>query len=227
MSKVSYGQEKHISISKKHYQRYLTLFGLCSIINLREFGIFVKKYNLTVETDIVTDPLSALKKIDNSYSGAILDLKSDTDHEGGNKIVRRLHDLSISVPVIFVTRHLDRVKEDPLIIRKRSRNADTYESDLLFLQGWLKTESNPAEIAQTYTALIRWNRSLRHSVCEIHHSDAHGDLLRFSVCLFACVDTPSDFFYFTDFGKPCEFVIYRHLVPVNRCNDVCCLFLII
>ena len=96
---------------------------------------FNKKYNLTVETDIVTDPLSALEKIDNSYSGAILDMKSDNDREGGNKIVRRLHDLSISVPVIFVTGHLDRVKEDPLIIRKRSRNADTYESDLLFLQG--------------------------------------------------------------------------------------------
>ncbi len=116
---------------------------------------FNKKYNLTVETDIVTDPLSALEKIDNSYSGAILDMKSDNDHESGNTIVRRLHDLSISVPVIFVTRHLDMVKEDPLIIRKRSRDADSYESDLLFLQEWLKTESSPAEIAQTYTALIR------------------------------------------------------------------------
>ena len=116
---------------------------------------FNKKYNLTVETDIVTDPLSALEKIDNSYSGAILDMKSDNDHEGGNTIVRRLHDLSISVPVIFVTGHLDMVQEDPLIIRKRSRNADSYESDLLFLQEWLKTESSPAEIAQTYTALVR------------------------------------------------------------------------
>ena len=116
---------------------------------------FNKKYNLTVETDIVTDPLSALEKIDNSYSGAILDMKSDNDHEGGNTIVRRLHDLSISVPVIFVTGHLDMVKEDPLIIRKRSRDADSYESDLLFLQEWLKTESSPAEIAQTYTALVR------------------------------------------------------------------------
>ena len=43
---------------------------------------FNKKYNLTVETDIVTDPLGALEKIDNSYSGAILDMKSDNDHEG-------------------------------------------------------------------------------------------------------------------------------------------------
>ena len=114
-----------------------------------------EKYDLTVETDIVTDPLSALEKIDNSYSGAILDMKSDNDHEGENKIVRRLHDLSISVPVIFVTGHLDMVKEDPLIIRKRGRDTDTYESDLLFLQEWLKTESSPEEIAQTYTALIR------------------------------------------------------------------------
>ena len=116
---------------------------------------FNEKYDLTVETDIVENTWSALDKIDNSYSGAILDMKSDNDHEGGNKIVRRLHDLSISVPVIFVTGHLDMVEEDPLIIRKRDHDDDTYESDLLFLQEWLKTESSPTEIAQTYTALIR------------------------------------------------------------------------
>ena len=116
---------------------------------------FNEKYDLTVETDIVENTSSALDKIDNSYSGAILDMKSDNDHEGGNKIVRRLHDLSISVPVIFVTGHLDMVEEDPLIIRKRSRNADTYESDLLFLQEWHKTEPSTSETAQTYTALIR------------------------------------------------------------------------
>lgn len=118
-------------------------------------GDFNKKYDLTVETDIVTDTSSALEKIDNSYSGVITDMQSDNDPEGGNKIVRRLHDLSISVPVIFVTGHLDMVKEDPLIIRKRSRDTDTYESDLLFLQEWLKTQPSPTEIAQTYTALIR------------------------------------------------------------------------
>ena len=136
--------------------------------------VFNEKYDLTVETDIVTDPLSALEKIDDSYSGAILDMKSDNDHEGGNKIVRRLHDLSISVPVIFVTGHLDRVKEDPLIIRKRRHDADTYESDLLFLQEWLKTEPNAAETAQAYTALIQesegwwigWILEVRGVICQ-------------------------------------------------------------
>ena len=118
-------------------------------------GAFNKKYDLTVETDIVTDPLSALEKIDNSYSGVITDIKSDNDPEGGNKIVRWLHDSSMNVPVIVVTGHLDMVKEDPLIIRKRSRDTATYESDLLFLQEWLKTQPSPTEIAQTYTALIR------------------------------------------------------------------------
>ena len=35
---------------------------------------FNEKYDLTVETDIVTDTSSALEKIDNSYSGVITDI---------------------------------------------------------------------------------------------------------------------------------------------------------
>jgi CheY-like chemotaxis protein len=116
---------------------------------------FNEKYNLTVETDIVTDPLSALKKIDNSYNGAIIDLKLGDDYQGGNEIVRRLHDLSINVPVIFATAYLDLVEDHPLIIKKRSRDAESYESDILCLQEWYKTEPSPAETAQTYTALVR------------------------------------------------------------------------
>ena len=117
--------------------------------------VFNEKYDLTVETDIVTDASSALEKIDNSYSGVITDMKSDNDTEGGNKIVRWLHDSSINVPVIVVTGYPDLVVENPLIIKKRSRNHGSYESDLLLF--WERYSAGLAleNAVQTYTALIR------------------------------------------------------------------------
>ena len=114
-----------------------------------------EKHDLTVEPDIAADTLSALDKIDNSYNGAIIDMKLGNDHEGGNEIVRQLHDLSISVPVIFVTAYLDLVEKHPLIIHKRSRDTDTYESDLLLFWERYNTELDRKETTQTYTALIR------------------------------------------------------------------------
>ena len=114
-----------------------------------------EKYDLTVETDIVEDTWSALDKIDNSYSGTIIDMKLGDDPDGGNKIVRELANLSIEVPVICVTSYYDLIERHSLIIRERSRDEDSYESDLLRFQEWYKTESSPAETAQTYTALIR------------------------------------------------------------------------
>ena len=116
---------------------------------------FNDKYDLTVETDIVTDTSSALEKIDNSYSGVITDMKSDNDTEGGNKIVRWLHDSSINVPVIVVTSYPDLVVENPLIIKKRSRNHGSYESDLLLLWERYSAELALENAVQTYTALIR------------------------------------------------------------------------
>ena len=117
--------------------------------------VFNEKHDLTVEPDIAADTLSALDKIDNSYNGAIIDMKLGNDHEGGNEIVRQLHDLSISVPVIFVTAYLDLVEKHPLIIHKRSRDTDTYESDLLLFWERYNTELDRKETTQTYTALIR------------------------------------------------------------------------
>ena len=118
-------------------------------------NVFNENHNLNVELDIATDTPSALEKIDNSYDGVIIDMRLGNDHQGGNEVVRRLHDLSISVPVIFVTAYLDLVVEDPLIIKKRSRGVDTYESDLLLFKEWHSAELVTKETAQTYTALIR------------------------------------------------------------------------
>ena len=136
--------------------------------------VFNEKYDLTVETDIAEDTSCALDKIDDSCDGIIIDMKSGNNHEDGNEIVRRLHDLSISVPVIFVTAYLDLVEEDPLIIKKRSRDADTYESDLLLFQERFNAELDAKETTQTYTALIRqseewwigWIQEVRGVTCQ-------------------------------------------------------------
>ena len=117
--------------------------------------VFNEKYDLIVEPDIAENTSNALDKIDDSYDGTIIDMKLGDDHEGGNEIVRRLHDLSIGVPVIFVTAYLDLVEENPLIIKKRSRDEETYESDLLLLQERYNAELTPEEATQIYTALIR------------------------------------------------------------------------
>ena len=116
---------------------------------------FNEKYDLTVETDIVTDTSSALEKIDNSYSGVITDMQSDNDPESGNKIVHWLHDSSINVPVIVVTGNPNLVAEDPLIIKKRSRDDGSYESDLLLLWERCNAGLTLENATQTYTALIQ------------------------------------------------------------------------
>ena len=137
-------------------------------------GVFNEKYDLTVESDIAEDTSSALEKMNNSYYGAIIDMKLGNDHEGGNEVVRQFHDLSINVPVIVVTAYLDLVVEDPLIIKKRSRDADTYESDLLLFRERYNAEFAPKEATQTYTALIRqsegwwigWIQEVRGVTCQ-------------------------------------------------------------
>lgn len=137
-------------------------------------GVFNEKYDLTVESDIAEDTSSALKKINSTYYGAIIDMKLGNDHEGGNEVVRQFHDLSISVPVIVVTAYLDLIVEDPLIIKKRSRDADTYESDLLFFRERYNAELASKEATQTYTALIRqsegwwigWIQEVRGVTCQ-------------------------------------------------------------
>lgn len=137
-------------------------------------GVFNEKYDLTVESDIAEDTSSALEKINSSYDGAIIDMRLNNNNDGGNEVVRRLHDLSISIPVIVVTAFPDLIEEDPLIIKKRSRDADTYESDLLFFQERYKTGFTPKEATQTYTALIQqsegwwigWIQEVRGVTCQ-------------------------------------------------------------
>ena len=112
-------------------------------------------HNLTVEPDIAEDTSSALRKINNSYNGVIIDMRLGNDHQGGNEIVRQLANRSINLPVIFVTAYPDLIERHSLIIRERSRDDGNYRSDLLYFQKWLNAEPDSKETTQTCTALIR------------------------------------------------------------------------
>ena len=91
--------------------------------------------NITVEFDIVEDVCGALKAIDGSIDGAIIDLRLGKDEDGGNEIVRQLGDPFTRIPIVFVTGYVDSVENHPSVIRKRGRDDGTYESDLLLFQG--------------------------------------------------------------------------------------------
>lgn len=96
--------------------------------------IFNIKKNLNVQYEIAENISDAFDKIDGSYDGAIIDLKLKNDEDGGNEIVRQLGDSFIRIPVVFVTGFVDLVNDHPAVVKTRSRDAETYESDLLLLQ---------------------------------------------------------------------------------------------
>lgn len=96
--------------------------------------IFNIKNNLNVQYEIAESISDAFNKIDGSYDGAIIDLKLKNDEDGGNEIVRQLGDSFIRIPVVFVTGFVDLVSDHPSVIKTRSRDEETYESDLQLLQ---------------------------------------------------------------------------------------------
>ena len=96
--------------------------------------IFNIKNNLNVQYEIAENISDAFDKIDGSYDGAIIDLKLKNDEDGGNEIVRQLGDSFIRIPVVFVTGFVDLVNDHPAVVKTRSRDEETYESDLLLLQ---------------------------------------------------------------------------------------------
>lgn len=96
--------------------------------------VFNDKSDLNVEYEIVGSVPCAIDKIDGSYDGAIIDLRLGDDEDGGNKIVRQLGDLFTRIPIIFVTAFADSVIDHTSIVKTRSRDKDTYESDLLLFR---------------------------------------------------------------------------------------------
>ena len=69
-----------------------------------------------------------------SFDGAIIDLRLAGNPEGGNEIVHQLGDSFNRMPIIFVTAYPDLVNDHPSVIKTRSRDNGTYESDLLLFQ---------------------------------------------------------------------------------------------
>ena len=96
--------------------------------------IFNIKNNLNVQYEIAENISDAFNKIDGSYDGAIIDLKLRNDEDGGNEIVRQLGESFIRIPVVFVTGFVDLVNDHPSVIKTRSRDEETYESDLRLFQ---------------------------------------------------------------------------------------------
>ena len=91
--------------------------------------------SLDIQYEIETNLAGALKAIDGSYDGAIIDLKLGNDEDGGNRIVRRLGDAFTRIPIVFVTAFVHDVDDHLSVKKKRSREEGTYESDLLLFQG--------------------------------------------------------------------------------------------
>jgi CheY-like chemotaxis protein len=84
----------------------------------------------TVEYVLASNLDEAVTKIDGSFDGAILDLKLDQDDEGGNKVVAKLDESLIRIPVIFVTGHPELVAQHKRIVKTRPRASESYESDI-------------------------------------------------------------------------------------------------
>ena len=101
--------------------------------------VFNDRNQLEVEYEIAANLPSALEKIDGSYDGAIIDLRLGNDQEGGNEIVRQLHDPFTRIPIIFVTAFVNDVIDHPSVIKKRHRTIETYNSDLTLFQGIYNT----------------------------------------------------------------------------------------
>ena len=96
--------------------------------------VFNRENDICVKYEIADSIPDALNKIDGSYDGAIIDLKLGDDDEGGNKIVSKLRESFIRIPIIFVTAYTNSVIEHPSIIKKRARSDESYKADLLLLQ---------------------------------------------------------------------------------------------
>jgi len=92
-----------------------------------------------IQFTIASSLNDAVKKIDGTYDGTILDLKLNEEEDGGNKVVAELSEQLLRIPVIFVTGFPDLVDKKPTIVKIRARGDETYESDIKLLWDIKKT----------------------------------------------------------------------------------------
>ena len=92
--------------------------------------VIKSREDLTVDYEIAKSVREAKDKLDGSFDGTIVDLRLGDDEEGGNEIVRQLGESLVRIPIVFVTAFPDSVSHHPSVIKTRSRDQGTYESDL-------------------------------------------------------------------------------------------------
>ena len=125
--------------------------------------VYKNKHNCKIEF-LFTDSLKLAKeKIDGSFDGVIMDLKLKDEEDGGNQIAEDMHKSFFRVPIIFVTGFPGLVNNDnPLIIKSRSREAETYEDDLdmffeIYKTGLTKIMGGRGKIEQTLNEVFLKN----------------------------------------------------------------------
>ena len=90
--------------------------------------------NPDVEYEIVDNVNDAVKTLDVSYDGAIIDLRLGDNDEGGKEIIQILYNEFTKIPIIVVTGLPDLVIDHPSIIKSRSSEVGSYRDDLLLFQ---------------------------------------------------------------------------------------------
>ena len=90
--------------------------------------------NSDVEYEIVDNVNDAVKTLDVSYDGAIIDLRLGDNDEGGKEIIQILYNEFTKIPIIVVTGLPDLVIDHPSIIKSRSSEVGSYRDDLLLFQ---------------------------------------------------------------------------------------------
>ena len=90
--------------------------------------------NPDVEYEIVDNVNDAVKILDVSYDGAIIDLRLGDNDEGGKEIIQILYNEFTKIPIIVVTGLPDLVVDHPSIIKSRSSEVGSYRDDLLLFQ---------------------------------------------------------------------------------------------
>ncbi|HQW34468.1 MAG TPA: response regulator [Thermoflexales bacterium] len=98
---------------------------------------FNRKFSQSVNVnyEVAGSSEEAKDKLNGSFDGMILDMKLKDDMEGGNKVAQALAEAFWPIPVIFVTSYPDMIRDCDVVLKKRARGDETYESDFqLFLK---------------------------------------------------------------------------------------------
>ncbi|MBC8393306.1 MAG: response regulator, partial [Deltaproteobacteria bacterium] len=125
--------------------------------------VYKDKHKCDIEFLFAQSLEEALKIVDGSFDGVILDLKLNEEEDGGNQVAENMLKSFFRVPIIFVTGFPELVdNNNPLIIKSRSRESERYEDDIdLFFEiyntGLTKIMGGRGKIEQTLNEVFLKN----------------------------------------------------------------------